>query len=467
MNARRGRLAISRRFQLILLVMTVMIAVGFSLLVEQVYRLETQRLADQHRAEAVRDASQLRASIEAELNTALYLPLGLSAYIHAHGDDLDPERLEAALAQVVRQGQHVRNIALAPDNVIRYVYPRAGNEAALGLVYRDQHDQWPEVEQAMIQRQAVMAGPLQLVQGGQGLINRTPIYLKNDQYWGILSMVLDVDSLFASAGLSQVDGERHALRRRSHGSEEWLWVSGQEGLFDGQLPGSEVIFQNIRVPGAEWQLAWAVPARHQYAVTESLGLLLRWPGHFLALAVFGFGLLLLIERRRAEHLVNHDPLTGLANRRLLMNRLSSAIRRRKQQGTGFALIYIDLDGFKPINDRLGHDAGDRLLVEVARRLRSGLPPGASAVRLGGDEFVVLLPGQTSRPAVDTLARSLLDSIRSPIELGVEEVTIGASAGVAICPYDGENADRLLRVADQQMYARKSERRLSELRPVLY
>lgn len=467
MTAKLGKMSVSRRFQLLLLAMTVLVAAGFSLLVEQVYRLETQRLADQVGAEAVRDASRLRASIEAELNTALYLPLGLSAYVHAHGDDIDAERLQAALAQVVRQGQHVRNIGLAPDNVIRYIYPLVGNESALGLAYREQPNQWPDVEQAMIRRQAVMSGPLDLVQGGQGLINRMPIYLKDGQYWGILSMVLDVDSLFDAAGLNQVDPERHALRRRTQGTADWVRVSGNDGLFARETPAAEVIVQNIQLPGTEWQLAWAVPANPKNPIQESLGLVLRWPGHFLALAVFGFGLLLLIERRRAEHLVNHDPLTGLPNRRLLMNRLSSAIRRRKQQGSGFALIYLDLDGFKPINDRLGHDAGDRLLVEVARRLRSGLPSGASAVRLGGDEFVVLLPGQTARPCVDKLARDLLESIRSPIELGVEEVSIGASAGVAICPYDGENADRLLRVADQQMYARKAERRLSELRPALY
>ncbi|MGY6587502.1 MAG: diguanylate cyclase domain-containing protein [Wenzhouxiangella sp.] len=447
--------------------MTVVIAVGFSLLVEQVYRLETQRLADQHRAEAVREASQLRVGIEAELNTALYLPLGLSAYIHAHGDALDSARVEAALAQVVRQGQHVRNIGLAPDNVIRYLYPLAGNEAALGLSYREQPDQWPDVELAMNRREAVMAGPVPLVQGGRGLINRTPIFLPDGQYWGILSMVLDVDSLFETTGLAQMDEQRHALRRRSEGTGEWIGVAGNNDLFTASFPASEVIVQNIQVPGAEWQLAWAVPTRDSYDATESLGLLLRWPGHFLALAVLCFGLLLMIERRRAEHLVNHDPLTGLPNRRLLMSRLASAIRRRQQQGSGFALIYLDLDGFKPINDRLGHDAGDRLLVAVAKRLRSSLPPGASAVRLGGDEFVVLLPGQTSRPAIDRLARELLERIRSPIELGVEEVTIGASAGVAICPYDGEKADLLLRVADQQMYARKAERRLADLRPALY
>ncbi len=458
--------AISRRFQLVLLVMIVVIAVGFSSLVEQVYRLETQRLADHYSAVAVRDASQLRARIEGELNTALYLPLGLSAYIHAHGDDLDSTRVEAALAQVVRQGQHVRNIGLAPDNVIRYLYPLAGNEAALGLSYREQQDQWPDVELAMTRREAVMAGPVPLVQGGKGLINRTPIFLQDGQYWGILSMVLDVDSLFSAVGLEQMDEQLHALRRRTHGVDDWLPVFGNNDLFDSP-PASGVIIQNIRVPGADWQLAWTVPGREDYASTESLGLLLRWPGHLLALTVLGFGLLLLIERRRTEHLVNHDPLTGLPNRRLLMTQLAVAIDRHRQQRKGFALIYLDLDGFKPVNDRLGHDAGDRLLVEVAKRLQRGLPSGAFAVRVGGDEFVILLPDETEKRSIDDVAGELLQRIRSPIELGIEEVTIGASAGVAICPFDGENADRLLRVADQQMYARKAERRLSEMRPALY
>ncbi|MGY6629754.1 MAG: diguanylate cyclase domain-containing protein [Wenzhouxiangella sp.] len=467
MKSPAWKTATSRRVQYLLLGVTVLLALGFSLLVEQVYRLEQQRLANEGIAETVREATRLRASLEAELNTALYLPVGLGAYVHAHWDDLDSQRIQAALAQVVRQGKHVRNIVLAPDNVIRHVYPLAGNEAAMGLNYRKQLDQWPEVELAMSERRSVMAGPLDLVQGGRGLIHRTPVFLDDGRYWGIVSMVLDVDSLFESAGLACLDGGHYALRRRSEASNEWVGVCGNPALFRESSLSDRMVAQSIQLPGAEWQLAWSVNDPNGMETGPSLTLLLRWPGHLLALAVLGFGLLLLIERRRAEHLVNHDPLTGLPNRRLLMEKLASALRRRRQLGTGFGLIYLDLDGFKPINDRLGHDAGDRLLIEVARRLRAGLPPDGSAVRLGGDEFVVLLPGHTSRPSIDGLARELLERIRQPIELGIEEVSIDASAGVAICPCDGENADLLLRRADQQMYARKAERRLSELRPALY
>lgn len=160
--------------------------------------------------------------------------------------------------------------------------------------------------------------------------------------------------------------------------------------------------------------------------------------------------------QQLEYRANHDPLTGLCNRHALQDMLAQALAQARATGSGLALLYIDLDGFKAANDLGGHDAGDRLLQEVAACLRQVLRLGDSAARIGGDEFVVLLPG--CRDAV--AAGLVVDAVRAQLRLITAEpldglaFRIDASVGVACFPQDGHDADALLAHADRAMYAAK-------------
>lgn len=155
------------------------------------------------------------------------------------------------------------------------------------------------------------------------------------------------------------------------------------------------------------------------------------------------------ERHRALH----DALTGLPNRTLLDDRLEAAIAIAQRNFTPLSLLLLDLDGFKKINDTLGHEAGDVVLVEVARRLSGALRASDTAARLGGDEFVVLLPGTPLVGAADT-ARVLVDVISRPITIGLAHPMVGASIGVAVFPDQGRDAKTLLAAADAAMYSVK-------------
>lgn len=155
-----------------------------------------------------------------------------------------------------------------------------------------------------------------------------------------------------------------------------------------------------------------------------------------------------------NRIAHYDALTGIPNRMLLADRMKQAISQTGRAGDMMAVCYLDLDGFKPVNDTLGHEAGDQVLVEIAKRLSDTIRGGDTAARLGGDEFVVLLLGlERGEECVATLER-LLAAIGQPIVVKGNEITMGASIGVSIYPLDDEEPDTLLRHADQAMYVAK-------------
>ncbi|MFI9769922.1 putative bifunctional diguanylate cyclase/phosphodiesterase [Streptomyces sp. NPDC052415] len=163
-----------------------------------------------------------------------------------------------------------------------------------------------------------------------------------------------------------------------------------------------------------------------------------------------------IARARAEEQLR-APLTGLPNRQWLLERIWTALDDAERIGARSALMLIDLDRFRSVNDTLGHLAGDRLLLQIADRLRLALPRGAEAARLGGDEFAVLLPVADSTTSATRVARSLVADLSSPLDLDGLTLVLEASAGVAVFPDHALDAEGLLRRADVAMYQAKRDR----------
>jgi diguanylate cyclase (GGDEF)-like protein/PAS domain S-box-containing protein len=168
------------------------------------------------------------------------------------------------------------------------------------------------------------------------------------------------------------------------------------------------------------------------------------------------------ERRRAEdqirQLAYHDPLTGLPNRLLFTDRLAVAVAQAHRLGHAVALLFLDLDRFKLINDSLGHSIGDRLLRSVADRLRAAVREGDTVARLGGDEFTLLLPGITHPHDALRIADKILASVRQPFELSGRELYITASLGISVYPEDGLDPEALVKNADTAMYRAKDRGR---------
>jgi len=200
----------------------------------------------------------LRGNLEAEINANFYLTRGLMAYVTIH-PEMEQQTFEGLVKDLFKYQSSIRGIALAPGNIISYIYPVAGNEQALGLKYEANPDQWKAVKRAMENHESVMAGPVNLVQGGTAFINRTPIYINDpgtgeDVYWGLASVVIDQAELFAKAGFSDPELQiRLAVRGADGLGKSGLIFQGDEAVFE-----ESPILLDVNFPGGSWQLA-AVP----------------------------------------------------------------------------------------------------------------------------------------------------------------------------------------------------------------
>ena len=164
------------------------------------------------------------------------------------------------------------------------------------------------------------------------------------------------------------------------------------------------------------------------------------------------------ERRKLElaleHRALHDPLTDLANRNLFYDRFRQSLHAARRENGTVALVMLDLDEFKAVNDAHGHAVGDDALKKVASRLRLGLRATDTAARLGGDEFAWILPNVSSRATIETMVRERLSNVREPMQVGDVQIVIGVSAGIALYPEDGRDVDSLMKHADAALYAAK-------------
>jgi len=160
------------------------------------------------------------------------------------------------------------------------------------------------------------------------------------------------------------------------------------------------------------------------------------------------------HHRQLEHIAHYDALTDLPNRMLLGDRLQQAIAQSQRRGQSVAVVYLDLDGFKAINDTCGHDAGDQFLIALAGRLKATLREGDTLARIGGDEFVAVLVGLDQVQECEPVLRRLLQVASEKLQVGSMQMQVSASIGVTVYPTDGAEPDLLMRHADQAMYQAK-------------
>ncbi len=419
--------------------------------------LERERTQQRLHTLVLSQASAARARLESSINSTIHLTRALTAYVAIH-PQVNSGEFNALAAEIMSDSSIIRNIGLAPDNVLRFIYPLQGNEAAIGLHYLDNPLQRDAVLHAIEAHHTVVAGPVNLVQGGSGFINRSPIYVDDPKapnghrYWGLASVVVDVAALFHQAGISEEhEGVRYALRGR-----DGLGAAGAPFFGDPRLFVDDAILLPITLPEGSWQLA-AIPVHGWQQDQQRLSL------YYLGGGVLGALLALLLyillrERQRVHHLALHDALTGLPNRLHFNLRLEHTLQRSLRGNRPFALLYLDLDEFKPINDQYGHKAGDAVLAETAHRLLATLRRADTVARIGGDEFMVIVEDIAGVDAVCQVANKLIKALGEPIAIGPHLAKAGVSIGISFFPMSGTDADALIRAADQAMYRAKAQGR---------
>ncbi|HZX31381.1 MAG TPA: EAL domain-containing protein [Rhodocyclaceae bacterium] len=255
--------------------------------------------------------------------------------------------------------------------------------------------------------------------------------------------ILDVNPTFTEItgyGRDEVLGQTPLILNSGRQDAEFyrmMWATIQEqGHWHGEV-------WNRRKDGASYAERLTISS-----VTDDKGQVTRYIGTFSDIS--------LLKRHQAEleRLAHYDALTHLPNRALLSDRMTQALAQSKRNGAAVAVCYLDLDGFKAINDELGHDAGDILLIEVGQRLADTVRAGDTVARLGGDEFAILLIDVANRDECERAAIRILRAIAAPVHIKGQERTVSGSLGITLFPDDGADPDTLLRHADQTMYLAK-------------
>lgn len=565
------------------------------------------------RASVLAEVSLIRAKLEGNINSNIQLVRGLVSVI-ATEPDMDQQRYSALVSNLFEEQSQLRSIAAAPDLVITMTYPLEGNEKAIGLDYRANDAQRDAVLRARDTGKLVLAGPVDLVQGGRGFVGRFPVYTDAPTgriFWGVISAVVDAGRLYADSGLidrsSTID----------------ISISGKDGsgagrvFFGSDLSGQNPVTADVVLPAGTWQIsaipkggwgmaqanAWFLRAatiiagalilvpivitgrlvgeRQQHfrelkareadlaRLSRRLGLALdtskvgvwemdtvtkellwddrmnelyglpvdggprgyedwrnalhpddfahavqdfadgirtgRYQSDFRALHPNGeirhirtigsvyadqgtnpkiLGVnwdvtadvalneelkraTLLMEARnreleaarvRIEHNSLHDSLTGLPNRRYLDEMLKRHSSTGYEGSGSIALLHIDLDRFKQINDTLGHAAGDAMLIHASTVLRANCRDADFVARIGGDEFVVLTNASDGDDYLGTLAERVVRQMRQPVTYESHECRFGVSIGIAAERGLAIDVKRLLINADIALYRAKGRGR---------
>jgi diguanylate cyclase (GGDEF)-like protein len=237
-----------------------------------------------------------------------------------------------------------------------------------------------------------------------------------------------------------------SLLSEDYGQHKQVLAGGTERFVDGLRAHVQAGVHSAK------QRSWALVAALVAAAALAFAALWRLLNAHLARSEAAF----LATQAEVTRLALYDSLTGLANRRYLKMQLDGAIARAQRDGTGgFAVLMIDLDGFKPVNDRYGHGSGDQVLIEVARRLGQRVRKSETVARLGGDEFVVVIEQLDDADTPLRAAQRLIAAISETIALPEMVAQVGASAGIAVYPTDGDDVDALLRRADVALYRAKA------------
>ncbi|MEO3384758.1 EAL domain-containing protein [Mesorhizobium sp. CAU 1741] len=585
-------------------------------------RQQHQTFEQNQRAEVLGHVSVLRAKLEGNINSNIQLVRGLVATL-ATEPQMSQERFGQLASNLLRQKSQIRHVAAAPDLIVSLIYPLVGNENALGLNYRRSEAQRGAALRARDTGEMILAGPMDLVQGGRGFIARFPVFSDPeggiDSFWGIVSAIIDVDQLYVDSGLLDANlpieitltgrnatggrgarflGPADILEDRPVVTEvvlpsgSWQIAARPRGGWSANPPGIWYIRALMLFAGALIMVPTVLTGRLMHERQRNIGELRRrerqlerlshrlrlaldtskvavwemtlgdaheyWDDRMnelygypadgaprdhtywekrvhpddLARAQREFGEALenrgsytsryrivldngrirhvraigtiydvpgaqpkmvgvnwdvtadvslneelkrvnaLTEARnielesakaRIEHNALHDSLTGLPNRRHLDEVLANHASRFERGEEAAALLQIDLDRFKQINDTLGHIAGDAMLVHAAAILKTTVNPDDFVARIGGDEFVVVRRWPTEKPgsslsSLTCLAENIIDRMQSPMNYQGHECRVGVSIGIATDMDSVADPRRLLVNADIALYRAKSRGR---------
>ncbi len=372
--------------------------------------------------------------------------------------DISTEQLQHYAARVTNGDSTFRNLALAPDDVVSFVFPLAGNEAVLGVDLSQQSGQSEAVRRVREERRTVLAGPSNLIQGGVGLTSRSPVILLapesegGSRYWGMAVLVVDYEAMLKRVGFEEASKSyRVAMRGRDAAGATGEVFHGRPDLFE-QSPATA----RATVPGGSWLVA--VRPKSGWAGNNLLTSPIVPLGLVLTLLFSALGWRIASDSVAIRELAMRDPLTRLPNRRHVQRQVQEALSQLGKEVHCGAVLLIDLDDFKPVNDLLGHRIGDEVLRVIAERMRAVTGARDFLARIGGDEFLLVhaSPSQHCREDVEATATRLLAAIAQSVLVEDHTIRVRASMGLALFPEHGRDPTILRECADRALYRAKAD-----------
>ena len=360
---------------------------------------------------------------------------------------------------ILQRMDGISNLQLAPAGVISHIHPLAGNEAAIGHDVLNDDSRRDEARDAIRDRRLTLAGPFTLLQGGVAVVGRNPVFLSQadgtEIFWGFTSALILLEDLISGSGLSGLPTKDYVYEL-----SRIIPETGERSIFasSGDPTGLHMQSIEISVPNGNWTLRIGLTASNEH--------------HLHAIAPFGVLLITLIFTFFTRRIVNepeklrqkvaeqtqdlhefayYDALTGLPNRHQFNETLLSSLQRCKNSENELALILLDLDNFKEVNDTLGHDMGDLLLIQSGERLSTLLPEWATLARLGGDEFTVIMVAPNIAELAEHVSQKIITAIAKPFYLQGNLSYISASIGIVSASDANHKPGDLFKCADQAMY----------------
>lgn len=368
---------------------------------------------------------------------------GFVAYIMTT-DSLEDDRVYDFLEVLLKpQEALINNVGIVKDTTITWNYPYEANKSTIGVDLAKVPEQSAFVNNVKKSGSAIFQGPVNLLQGGQGYIIRYPIFELNNEYWGQASIVLK-EYAFKQA----ITSFENDLDIKSVIIKNDVIVHGDEGLLQEDVywfEFSDALFV--------WDVGIILDGLERDEGFFAWGLIV------IGIFVFGLAASATFMNVRANDIIKHesmhDQLTGLRNRNSLDDTMSQVFAASKRNNHKAAILLIDLNKFKEINDTFGHTVGDDVLKETAQRLKKAARTDEILFRLGGDEFLLVVPYVSDKETMLHITSRLHESLTYRLEVHGNSIIVTASMGYAIYDDDGADFDTLFQHADKQMYIEKS------------
>lgn len=351
------------------------------------------------------------------------------------------ENFNTYASLILEKNRTISNLQLAPDGIVEFIYPKAGNEAALLHNLLTDPKRYPFIKESIEKRIPISQGPVESLQGKTLVFNRKAIFI-DDKFWGLSVVTIDFEELLKECGISKASKFfSYAIRaEKVDGINDYIWGSSE--LFE-----VDSVKKNIQLPGQVWEIAiypksgWndtshILKVYDIFVIISTLVIVLLVYFHI-------YNYLTKMEKSRL------DSLTQTLNVGSLRRYVKINLKRYRKKK--HAIIVMDLNKFKTINDNYGHPIGDAVLVEVSKRLNQVMSNKDRLSRIGGDEFIVFLSDIEGIEQVKAVINCIMEVVKEPMSFNEVTITAGISVGYALYPEEGTYYDELYPIADSRMY----------------